>query len=62
MPPLVWWLSGRDDVSAAFGASDDCVNDRLLPIRINATIGFAQPTGQGAAEAPLYFHRVRVKE
>lgn len=60
MPPFAWWLSGRDDVAAVFGASDGCVDDRLLPIRVNATIGFAQyrPAGTGVllpfAIAALY--------
>ena len=50
MPPLTWWLYGRDDVMAAFAASDGCAGDRLLPVRVNGSIGFAQyrPANNGA--------------
>ncbi|MGA9749423.1 MAG: RNA polymerase subunit sigma-70 [Nocardioides sp.] len=60
MPPFAWWLSGRNDVAAVFDASDSCVGDRLMPIRVNATMGFAQyrPAADGVllpfAIAALY--------
>jgi RNA polymerase sigma-70 factor (ECF subfamily) len=50
MPPPAWWLSGRDAVAAVFAASEACAGDRLLPLRVNATIGFGQyrPADDGA--------------
>ena len=42
MPPFAWWLSGRADVIAAFAGTDACLFDRLLPTRVNGTIGFGQ--------------------
>jgi RNA polymerase sigma-70 factor (ECF subfamily) len=50
MPPLPWWLSGRDDVLATFAGSDACLFDRLLPVRVNGTVGFGQyrPADDGA--------------
>ncbi len=42
MPPFAWWLSGRDDIVAVFGASDACATDRLIPLRVNGTVGFGQ--------------------
>ncbi|MEP7054845.1 MAG: RNA polymerase subunit sigma-70 [Actinomycetota bacterium] len=42
MPPFEWWLSGRNDLAAVFAASDACATDRLLPLRVNGTIGYGQ--------------------
>jgi RNA polymerase sigma-70 factor (TIGR02960 family) len=42
MPPFAWWLAGRDAVAAVFAASDACAGHRLLPVRINGTVGFGQ--------------------
>jgi RNA polymerase sigma-70 factor (TIGR02960 family) len=42
MPPLAWWLSGRDAVLAEFAGSDACSGDRLLPLRLNGTVGYGQ--------------------
>ncbi|MBF6447940.1 RNA polymerase subunit sigma-70 [Nocardia elegans] len=42
MPPFAWRLSGRDLVVSVFAAGEACVDDRLIPVRMNGSIGFGQ--------------------
>lgn len=43
MPPLVWWLQGRDDIVRAWRSDPAaCAGTRLLPTRANAGPAFAQ--------------------
>lgn len=43
MPPLVWWLRGRDDIARAWRSDPAaCAGTRLVPTRANAGPAFAQ--------------------
>ncbi|MDN2502632.1 RNA polymerase subunit sigma-70, partial [Nocardia nova] len=42
MPPFAWRLSGRDLVVSVFAAGEACIDDRLIPVRMNGSIGFGQ--------------------
>jgi RNA polymerase sigma-70 factor (ECF subfamily) len=42
MPPLPWRLCGREAIVAVFAAGDACVGDRLVPVRMNGSVGFGQ--------------------
>lgn len=43
MPPLVWWVQGRDDVVRAWRSDPAaCAGTRLLPTRANAGPAFAR--------------------
>lgn len=55
MPPLSWWLRGRDQVARTMAAGDSCVGARLLPTTANAAPAFGQyrPTGPEGALAPF---------
>ena len=43
MPPLAWWLRGRDDMERVLRQPDSaCVNDRLLATAANGSPAFGQ--------------------
>lgn len=42
MPPFAWRLSGRELIVSVFAAGDACAHDRLVPVRMNGSIGFGQ--------------------
>jgi len=43
MPPLAWWLCGRDDMELVLRQPDNaCVNDRLLATAANGSPAFGQ--------------------
>lgn len=42
MPPLAFWMSGVDDVTAVFAAGDGCVGHRLVPAGANGALAFGQ--------------------
>jgi RNA polymerase sigma-70 factor (ECF subfamily) len=52
MPPVAFWLSGVEDVTAVFAAGDGCLGHRLLPTGANGSPAFGQyapeisPTGE----------------
>ena len=52
MPPVAFWLSGVDDVTAVFGTGDGCLGHRLVPTGANGAPAFGQyapevaPTGE----------------
>jgi len=52
MPPVAFWLSGVDDVTAVFAAGDGCLGHRLVPTGANGSPAFGQyapevgPTGE----------------
>ena len=42
MPPLRWWLSGREAIASLLVVSDACADDRLVLTDINGQAGFGQ--------------------
>jgi len=42
MPPFAWCLTGGATIAELIAASDSCAGARLVPCRMNGTVGFGQ--------------------
>lgn len=42
MPPVRWWLAGREAIASLVAVSDACAADRLVITDINGQVGFGQ--------------------
>jgi RNA polymerase sigma-70 factor (ECF subfamily) len=65
MPPWSLWLSGPADIGAwHLGPGGGCRGSRMLEVRVNGTVGFAQykPTGEGTRREPWAVHLLEVAE
>ncbi len=65
MPPWSLWLSGPTDIGAwHLGPGGGCRGSRMIELRVNGTIGFAQykPTGQGTRREPWAVHLLEVAD
>jgi len=65
MPPYGLWLSGPDDIGAwHLGPGSGCRGSRMIEVRANGTIGFAQykPTGAGDRREPWAVHLLEVAD
>lgn len=56
MPPLAFWLSGVEDVTAVFAAGDGCLGHRLVPSGANGAPAFGQYAPVRTADGLLH-HR-----
>jgi RNA polymerase sigma-70 factor, ECF subfamily len=56
MPPLLWWLRGREQIrQVLLGGDGSCRDARMVPVAANGTIAYWQqrPTGPGGAYEPF---------
>ena len=56
MPPLPWWIQGREQIRRALSAADrPCEGARLVPTSANGSPAFAQyrPVGPGERDEPF---------
>ena len=56
MPPLRWWLRGREQIGQVLGYGDgSCRDARMVPVAANGTVAYWQerPTGPGGAYEPF---------
>jgi RNA polymerase sigma-70 factor (ECF subfamily) len=56
MPPLLWWLRGREQIrQVLLGGDGSCRDARMVPVAANGTTAYWQqrPTGPGGAYEPF---------
>ncbi len=64
MPPWALWISGPEDIGAwHLGPGGGCRGSRILEVRVNGTIGYAQykPSGEGDL-VPWAIHLLEVAD
>jgi len=56
MPPLLWWLRGREQIRQVLQSGDgSCRDARMVPVAVNGTPAYRQerPTGPGGGYEPF---------
>ena len=65
MPPYELWLTGHDDIAAwLLGPGSPCRGSRLIPIRVNGTVGYGQyrPSGPNGEHEPWALGVLEIKD
>ena len=65
MPPYELWLTGHENIKAwMLGPGHECRGSRLIPIRVNGTVGYGQyrPSGPNGEHEPWALGVLEIKD